>query len=69
MEGYSRENALDVSWLQQIPYFLKLREIDLYIIIHRSFDINDLDPWCTSYMKNRRQKIENDVPFVDIDFG
>jgi amicoumacin kinase len=69
MEGYSRENSIDPSWLRQIPHFLKLREIDLYIIIHRSFHLDEIDPWCTSYMKNRKQKIENDVPFVDIDFG
>ena len=66
MEGYCRENTLSAAWLREIPRFLKLREIDLYIAIHRSLDINNLDPWCASYMKNRREKILNDVPFVDI---
>ncbi|MBE0698291.1 MAG: phosphotransferase [Anaerolineaceae bacterium] len=68
MEGYSRENSLSPAWLREIPRFLKLREIDLYIAIHRSFDINNLDPWCASYMKNRREKILADVPFVDMEF-
>ncbi len=49
--------------------FLKLREIDLYIAIHRSLDLDDLDPWCASYMKNRREKILNDVPYVDMEFA
>ena len=69
MEGYILENRLDPKWLKQIPYFLKQREIDLYIIIHRSFDLDDLDDWCSSYMKNRKHKIENDIPYVDIPFG
>jgi Ser/Thr protein kinase RdoA (MazF antagonist) len=68
MEGYRLENTIGGEWLRQIPYFLKLREIDLYIIIHRSCDLDDLDPWCASFMHNRKYKIENDVPYVDLDW-
>lgn len=67
MEGYSRENTLDQSWLRLIPAFLKQREMDLYICIYRSCDVNNLDRWCTSFMDNRKYKIENDVPYVDLD--
>ena len=69
MAGYERENSLDPRWMRQMPYFLKLREIDLYVVIHRSFDLDDLDPWCTSFMDNRRYKIENDVPYAELDWG
>jgi Ser/Thr protein kinase RdoA (MazF antagonist) len=69
MEGYGSENDIAPEWLGQIPYFLKLREIDLYIVIHRSLDLNDLDPWCASFMRDRKHKIENDVPYVDMSFG
>lgn len=69
LEGYRQENSLDSCWVREIPRFLKQREIDLYIAIHRSLDLNDLDPWCASFMKDRREKILNDVPYVDIDFG
>lgn len=71
LQGYFRENKLDMVWLKQIPYFLKLREIDLYAVIHRSFDVNNLDdnPWCKRYMHNRKEKIENDIPFIDFDFA
>jgi len=69
MRGYRRENQLDNAWLQELPYFLKLREIELYAIIHRSFDVSHLDdPWVESYMKGRKERIENDVPFIDLDF-
>jgi Ser/Thr protein kinase RdoA (MazF antagonist) len=69
MRGYRRENEIGPQWLAQIPYFLRLREIDLYIIIHRSLDLDNLDPWCASYMKDRRHKIESDVPYVALDWG
>jgi Ser/Thr protein kinase RdoA (MazF antagonist) len=69
MEGYRRENTIAPEWLRQIPYFLKLREIDLYIVIHRSLDLDDLDPWCASFMDNRKYKIENDEPYLDMNFG
>jgi Ser/Thr protein kinase RdoA (MazF antagonist) len=68
VEGYRRENTIAPEWLNEIPYFLKLREIDLYVIIHRSCDLDDLDPWCASFMKNRRYKIERDVPYVGLDW-
>jgi Ser/Thr protein kinase RdoA (MazF antagonist) len=68
MQGYRRENEIDPQWLAQVPYFLKLREIDLYILIHRSLDIDNLDPWCASYMKDRKRKIAHDVPYVVLDW-
>lgn len=67
--GYARENHLDAKWLKEIPWFLKLREIDLYALIHRSFDVNHLDdPWCARYMHQRKERIEQDVPFIAFDF-
>jgi Ser/Thr protein kinase RdoA (MazF antagonist) len=69
LQGYRRENRLDPAWLKEIPHFLKLREIDLYAIIHRSFDVDNLDdPWCARYMRGRRSRIEDGVPYVDFDF-
>lgn len=69
MEGYSREHSLSARMQAEIHRFLKQREIDLYIAIHRSLDLNNLDPWCASFMSNRREKILNDVPYVDAIFA
>jgi Ser/Thr protein kinase RdoA (MazF antagonist) len=55
LRGYSKENHIDAEWLPTIPHFLKLREIDLYAVIHRSFDVENLkDPWVAAFMENRR---------------
>ncbi len=70
MNGYRKENQLDEGWLKEIPYFLKLREIDLYAVIHRSYDVENIDhPWVAMFMENRKQRIEDGVPFIDFDFS
>jgi len=70
LRGYRQENRLDAHWLVEIPYFLKLREIDLYAIIHRSFDVENLDDaWVASYMDGRKARIEAGVPYLDFDFN
>ena len=70
LAGYAQENKLDPKWLKEIPKFLKIREIDLYAVIHRSFDVNNIDnPWVAGFMKGRKERIERDVPFLDIDFS
>jgi Ser/Thr protein kinase RdoA (MazF antagonist) len=70
LRGYSRENTLDGRWLHELPHFLKLREIDLYAVIHRSFDVQNLDDWwCERFMDGRKQRIELGVPTVDVDLG
>jgi Ser/Thr protein kinase RdoA (MazF antagonist) len=67
LSGYYQENELERNWLQEIPSFLKLRELELYAAINRSLDLNDLDPWTASFMDRRRAKIEGDVPYFDLD--
>ncbi len=70
LQGYAGENKLDPKWLKEIPHFLKIREIDLYAVIHRSFDVDNItNPWVAGFMKGRKEKIEQDRPFLDFDFG
>lgn len=67
--GYRLESDFSPAWLQRIHSFLKLREIDLYAVIHRSFDVDNLeDRWVAYYMQGRKERIHNDIPFVDFDF-
>jgi amicoumacin kinase len=68
MVGYRQQNNIDARCLQQIPLFLKRREMELYIIVHRSFSDGDSDEWASTFMAGRREKIENDVLYVDIPF-
>ena len=69
LQGYGRTCPLDPAWLKEIPVFLTLREIELYAVIHRDFDVEQIDDaWCARYMRDRKAKIEQAVPFIDFDF-
>ncbi len=43
LSGYRAENQLGEGWLKEIPSFLKLREIDLYAVIHISFGVDNIN--------------------------
>ena len=68
MDGYREENQIAPEWLERIPLLLKLREMDLYIIIHAE-KAQDLNQWCRDFMDGRRERIENDIPVIDFDFS
>jgi len=69
LNGYKQENHLDTYWLELIPHFLKLREIVLYAVVHMGFDVDNLqDPWCKWYLNGRKEKIEQNIPYLDLNF-
>lgn len=45
LKGYRSEKDIEEDQFRNIPLFLKRREIDIYAIIHRSMDLDDLGPW------------------------
>ncbi len=70
LRGYVRACPLDPAWLKEIPAFLKIREIELYAVMHRDFDVDAIDDeWCARFMRDRKFRIEHDVPFIDFDFA
>jgi Ser/Thr protein kinase RdoA (MazF antagonist) len=68
--GYQAENRLDPSWLAEIPWFLKLREIDTYAMCLRSYGgEQEVDnPWLAKYLDGRKARIVGDVPLVRFNF-
>jgi amicoumacin kinase len=69
LRGYIQACPLDFTWLKEISSFLKIREIELYAVMHRDFDVNNIeDEWCARFMHNRKSRIDNDVPYIDFDF-
>lgn len=71
LRGYRQMFAIEPAWLAQLPHFLKLREIDLYGVIYRSFDdVDNIEnPWVARFMAGRRERIEQDVPYVTLPFA
>jgi len=42
--------------------------MSLYGVIHTFLDLNDLDWFPARFMLGRRERVEADVPFPDLDF-
>jgi Ser/Thr protein kinase RdoA (MazF antagonist) len=70
LQAYREENRLDPRWLRELPVFLKLREIDLFWLIHLGFPDGswENDDWCCGYMDGRRERIEAGTPFISYDW-
>lgn len=69
LRGYRTAYSLDRVWLKEIPVFLKMAEIFLYAVIHREAGAGPInDPRSERFMRDRKHRIEHDVPWVDFDF-
>jgi Ser/Thr protein kinase RdoA (MazF antagonist) len=67
--SYSDEYSLDLYWISRLPDFLKLLEIGLYAMVHRQYDPKDHDSWVGRFMAGRRARLQDDIPYLDIDFA
>lgn len=61
LKGYSEENNLKEQIIDQIPMFLKLREIFLYWLFHQRWDLSNLEDWQEYTLVQLRKNIENDI--------
>lgn len=68
LSGYRSQSSISRFWVEQIPLFLKLLEINLYADLLYLEKTDHIDPWVAKFLPGRREKIEGDVPYVDIDF-
>ena len=69
LSGYAGENRLDPDWLKEIGSFLKMHEISFYALAFLHFDDFDNMPERSRlFMNGRKEKILNDIPYIDIDF-
>lgn len=51
LRGYRRAYSLSPAWLKEIPTFLKLRELELYAVVHRDFQITGVEHWSLEKFK------------------
>ncbi|MBN1261564.1 MAG: phosphotransferase [Anaerolineae bacterium] len=70
LRGYLEEKPLEPVWITQLPEFLTLAEIGLYTMVYRYHDPEDAGSWIGKFMSgNRRARIENGLPYIDLDFA
>jgi len=68
LKGYVTENNVNTFWVNQLPYFLKELEIYYYTLLFEKYDVNDHKSWVGKFMVNRKYRIENDIPYISLDF-
>jgi len=52
--------------LNELPYFMKLRDITLYTVFHKKFDQSRLQRY-SKLLNGIRTRIEQEVPIVFLD--
>lgn len=68
LKGYRQECEISKEWLSLLPEFLKHRDIIMYLVYYQ---IRDKEKWAKElpdYMKKRKERIEQNMPILDIDF-
>jgi Ser/Thr protein kinase RdoA (MazF antagonist) len=68
LAGYRTESELPQYWLEQVPHFLKLKELCIYADLLGHADVDLPDSWVGRFMHGRSDRIAGDIPYVDIDF-
>ena len=67
MDGYGTENHLDEAWLQELPTFLKYRQLLLFTVFTDSWGAPDASSYQRRWLQDTRRLIVDDVPVVSLD--
>jgi len=67
LAGYKTEKELPDEWLETVPTFMKFREIGQYIAMYRGADLDNPEPWVARFMEGRRERIEKNIPYLNLD--
>ncbi|MBP0724775.1 phosphotransferase [Bacillus sp. RG28] len=67
-KGYREECELKKDTIVQIPLFLKLREVFLFTLFNEKWELEQLEEWQKYTLNDLRFRIENEIPYTDIDF-
>lgn len=68
LTSYLTENPLSMFWLEQLPLFLKLLEINVYELVAKFYPDN-ADEWIMKFMPGRKERLENDTPYVNLNYS
>ncbi len=66
--GYLPEFPLAPVWIERLPVFLKLLEINLYAMCAPFEAENEPGAWPARFMAGRKERILAAQPYVDLDF-
>jgi Ser/Thr protein kinase RdoA (MazF antagonist) len=68
LRGYHQEHTLNKELIQQIPIFLKIREIFLYTLFWEKWDLENLLDWQNYTLTNLKNNIVSGKPYSNVNF-
>jgi amicoumacin kinase len=68
MKGYLNQQPINLQLLRDIPLFLKLRDCELYGVLHKKWDLTSLNEKQTSLLAEIRERIVSETPIVSLQF-
>jgi amicoumacin kinase len=66
LKGYTEVNVLPNGWKEQLPLFLKLRDIELYAVLHKKIIPEERNSRIEAMLIGIRQRILKKLPIVNI---
>lgn len=64
--GYTEKGRrLPEGWKEQLPLFLRLREIIVFVGMYRSWDLRQPDNWTRDFLQDSRMRIINGLSLID----
>lgn len=65
-QGYAEDGRqLPNGWKEQLPLFLRLREIIVFVGMNRSLDMRQPDDWTRDFLRDSRMRMTNDRSLID----
>ena len=65
LKGYHKYETITQKDIEKISLFLNIREIIVFVGIHKKWDFTNLNQWQKDYLKDSQGRIENKVPLYD----
>ncbi len=69
LSGYHQEKDLPQFWVNQVPHFLKLKELCIYADLVANQVKGTPGSWVDRFMHGRAERVADDVQYVDINFS
>src|SRR5690606_998360 len=68
LRGYLEEYTIEEEWIELLPEFLLLRDLTLYSVFHKKWDIAHLSESESLLVMQIRNRLLADEPIVSLDY-
>ncbi|BCB02814.1 phosphotransferase enzyme family protein [Bacillus sp. KH172YL63] len=68
LKGYRTECDVENEWVERIPHFLLLRDLTLYSVFHKKWDLTNLSEAEESLIHQLRDRLVKDEPIAELDY-